>query len=498
MSRYRKFTTICCAAVFALGLAACGGGSDGGPTAEQQAQIDQAADLRAEIAALRALLGLDPADNLEASVEQLRDDLADLRQQQADDATEEADEARVATAKALKAAIDIGKFAGDGTTAAVITPTMIPVLDADGEAGTDETAEVDTVAITLKKGDAVGSLGSWKGTDYAGMQAATGAAAKNTGMVRVYANQGAAKAVTFASEAGEAVHSLTRAATTTSTGDYTFGADTNADPEADDNIGGFPATGTTDYDQDDTVTGTYMKASGTYKCVTATCTAAAAGTAGINLSAGWTFTPAAGATLQQADAQYLQFGWWIRKDKDGPTHADVFYRVVSSGTPALEALTTQIDNSDGSLVGKATYTGAAAGKFAISDPLRPGDDNSGHFTANAELDADFKTAASTLSGMIDGFRLNDGSDDPGWSVELQKATWNSADNKFGTNAAPNGGQTVWSIGDAKGGASGAWEAQMFDEATDDDSNVPTSVVGSFSSTIGTTHSLVGAFGATKQ
>ena len=47
--------------------------------------------------------------------------------------------------------------------------------------------------ITLKKGDAVASLGNWKGTDYAGMQAPTGAAAKNTGMVRVYANQGAAK-----------------------------------------------------------------------------------------------------------------------------------------------------------------------------------------------------------------------------------------------------------------------------------------------------------------
>ncbi len=41
MSRYKKITTICCAAVIALGLAACGGGGDG-ITTEQQAQIDAA------------------------------------------------------------------------------------------------------------------------------------------------------------------------------------------------------------------------------------------------------------------------------------------------------------------------------------------------------------------------------------------------------------------------------------------------------------------------
>ncbi|MDE0714817.1 MAG: hypothetical protein OXI10_08140, partial [Gammaproteobacteria bacterium] len=96
----------------------------------------------------------------------------------------------------------------------------------------------------------------------------------------------------------------------------------------------------------------------------------------------------------------------------------------------------------------------------------------------------------------DTFRLNDGSDDPGWSVELQKTVWDGTD-KFITNATQDDDQTVWSINGAKGGASGAWEAQVFDENGTDGSNVPTSVVGSFSSSIGTTHSMVGAFGATK-
>ena len=406
-------------------------------------------------------------------------------------ADEEAAKARSATAKALKAAIDIAKLDASDTATNVSDPTMIPVLDGDGLTAT--TGD-DTGVIPLKKGDAVGSLGSWKGTDYAGMEAATGAPAKNTGMVRVYSNQGAPKSVTFASEDGIAVHGWQLA---------TAPADVNDDyavitttPAQQRNVGGFPTTGTTDYDNEDTVSGTFMGASGTYTCVaTAGCDSIVTAD-GINLpTAEWTFKPAPGAVLQQADDRYLQFGWWVRKDKDGPTHAGAFHRVVTPTDTPLVALTDAVINN-AALVGKASYAGAAAGKFAISDPLRAAHDNSGHFTANAKLDADFKVTGSTLSGMIDGFRLNDGSDDPGWSVELQKAGFNTPN--FGTNDTDDDDQTVWSINGAKSPASGAWQAQMFDENANDDSNVPTSVVGSFNSTIGTTHTMVGAFGAEKQ
>ena len=417
--------------------------------------------------------------------------VADADKMKEDDAAK----ANSATAKALKAAIDIAKFAADGSTAVpssgpgAITPTSIPVLDADGAASTNEASEVDTVAITLKKGDAVGSLGSWGGTDYAGMEAATGAAAKNTGMVRVYSNQGAAKSVTFASEAGNTIHGWD-ATSGDPVGDYTVVTTTAAQQKA---VGGFPTTGTTSYEDDDTVPeASFMGASGTYECTAATCTSTVTAD-GIDLGTGWTFTPAAGATLQQPDARYLQFGWWLRKDKDGPTHAGAFYGVV---TPTANSLAAYTGINNAALIGEATYEGAAAGKFAISDPLRPADDNAGHFTADATLNADFKSTGSTLAGTIDGFRLNDGSDDPGWSVELQKAGFTSPN--FGTGATPDGDQTVWSINGAKGAASGSWQAQMFDENASDDSNVPTSVIGSFNSQLGSTHSLVGAFGAEKQ
>ena len=407
-------------------------------------------------------------------------------------ANEAEQKATTATAKALKKAIDIAKLDASNAATNVSVPTMIPVLDVDG----DGTVNTDlTGDITLKKGDAVGSLGNWKGTDYAGAEATTGDLAKNTGMVRVYDNQGAAKSVTFASEAGRGVHNWALAtSTTTVDDDYTVVTTAAAQQKA---VGGFPTTGTTSY-SDQTVDGTFMGASGTYTCAV-NCTAVVTAD-GVNLGTGWTFKPAPGATLQQADASYLQFGWWIRKDKDGPTHAGAFYREVMP-TGGTTTLVTNVNNA--ALVGKATYTGAAAGKFAISDPLRPAYDNAGHFTADAELMADFKVTGSTLSGTIDAFRLNDGSVDPGWSVELQKTVWDGGTSKFVTNATRDDDQTVWSIGEGKGVASGSWEAQIYDEKpgpapAGDGSNVPTSVLGSFESSIGATHSMVGAFGATKE
>ena len=236
-----------------------------------------------------------------------------------------------------------------------------------------------------------------------------------------------------------------------------------------------------------------MGAAGTFECTGATACTATINAAGAITLAGdaWNFTPNAGALLQQRDASYLRFGWWVRKDNKGsPTHADVFYGGAGGTVPTALA-DTAINNAD--LIGKATYAGAAAGKFAISDPLRPGDDNSGHFTANAELEANFKGAGeeSTLTGMIDDFRLNDGSDDPGWSVTLREDALASGDTSFS-------GTTVWTIGGAKGAAGGSWEAQMFNDKPSDGTNVPHSTAGSFRSDFGSTHSLVGAFGAEKQ
>ena len=58
----------------------------------------------------------------------------------------------------------------------------------------------------------------------------------------------------------------------------------------------------------------------------------------------------------------------------------------------------------------------------------------------------------------------------------------------------------------RGCASGSWDATMYDEkhrsaagwVGDDGSNVPTSVTGTFQSHFGSTHTMVGAFGATRE
>ena len=389
--------------------------------------------------------------------------------------------ANSATAKALKAAIDT-PATSDGSAAITVTPISIPAIDLDG-AGS-ETVLSD--ALTLKKGDSVGSLAGWGGMDYAG-EAGTGTG-KTTGMVRVYSNQAAPKSVAF----GPTSSGLTQPP---NENHYTVAAANNDDIESSSlpSVGQTTLTGNArEFD------GTFKGAPGTYECTTANdCVVNKAGI----VSGTWQFTPKPGAMVQQEDTQYLQFGWWLRKDKDGPTYAGAFYReeVPSGGTATTPVSQALINGAE--LTGKATYTGGAAGKFAISDPLRPANDDAGHFTADAELVADFQNTGatpagtSTLTGTIDNFRLNDGSANPGWSVELQKTVPDS-NGRFITGDRAND-QTVWSIGGAKGAVSGAWEAVMYDDP-DDDSNVPTSVVGTFNSEIGSTHSMVGAFGAEKQ
>jgi hypothetical protein len=396
--------------------------------------------------------------------------------QEAAEKAEEEMKARVATAKAFKAAIDAPRSATTSDAdPVVITPTSIPSFDPDGD--TSDTSD-STAALTLKKGDAVAALGNWKGTDYTGM---TGSGTtKTTGMVRVYSNEEAAKSVSFISEGGMAIHGLMLETATSVTGDYTVPLANAAHTES----AVFPSSGTTTYTGDDRkFAGTYRGAPGTYECTDATdCTATADGISGGE----WTFTPSAGAMLQEKDESYLQFGWWYRKDKDGPTHAGGFYGV--GGTTTLTAVDT---TNTATLTGEATYTGKAVGKFAISDPLRPASDDSGHFTADAELVADFKGAGSDLSGTIDNFRLNDGSADPGWSVELKKNPTAVTNGAFGN--ATNG--TVWSIGDVSSAADGEWEARMYDDKESDGNNTPQYVLGSFMSSISTTHSMAGAFGA---
>ena len=344
----------------------------------------------------------------------------------------------------------------------------------------------------LKAGNNVAARGSWNGTQYA--HTADGTNVVNEAVV--FNNKGGAKTVSF----------LLAGHTIIPTGDdkgyvlvveaalmnvmasaFTHsGTETHAIPER---SKGFYTRGF------------YDGAPGEYRCSgDVACTSTNNGTGSPSGLVGtWHFKPDAGANAmaQQPDANYLYYGWWVSKDKDGaPTAASAFASEVGD----VDGTVGTISGTD--LTGSATYAGNAAGKFAINNVLESTGDG-GHFTAKAMLHAKFGMGAGVpdtgITGTIDNFRLNDGSENPGWSVALHRAGWgaggviNAPVNDTDTDVDELMG-TTWSIDGNSAARSGTWSGQMYDEATtgpaDDGSNLPTTVTGTFYSEFST----IGAHG----
>ena len=127
------------------------------------------------------------------------------------------------------------------------------------------------------------------------------------------------------------------------------------------------------------------------------------------------------------DTKYLTFGWWFDKgDGTKPYYFDAFFHAQGIEAPVI-ALD---DNGLDELQGKATYEGAAAGKYAILGTTEDTAEG-GHFTASAMLTADFDanaaadttTAASdmlgaNITGTIDGFRTG-GTSRAAWKVTFE-------------------------------------------------------------------------------
>ena len=365
------------------------------------------------------------------------------------------------------------------------------VIDAAANAGTLTT---DPDSETLKAGDSAGSLGGWMGMDYAHMDSTT----KIKNEARVYTNRGAGKSVAFADGLPDGVSIITETGATKG-----YVAIDNAAQYGRVMASAFNHSGTQNHPiPDNTVAllirGTYLGAPGQFRC-TGTCTSTNDGSGSPSALGGtWHFKPDAGAMIQQSDANYLYFGWWVSKDKDGgPTAASAFAKIVGD-----------VDGSDSStaggstLTGSATYTGKAAGKFAMSNPL-DGTGNGGHFTADAMLSAKFGSGSDAgMTGTINNFMLND-TESANWSVELKRGGWGDT----GAINAPAGDDankgTVWSINDNAAPASGTWSGTMYDEMpgnapTGDGSNIPTTVIGTFYSEFSTIGRMVGGFGVNKQ
>lgn len=236
------------------------------------------------------------------------------------------------------------------------------------------------------------------------------------------------------------------------------------------------------------VTGSFDGASGTYVCTPATgsdCRSSIKHGGGIELTGGdggWTFVPAQGATVPTPDGEYQYFGWWSR-DTDGSYAVGLFHRGTGGAADEFADLPA--------LQGTATYSGPAAGLFAIVP--QPGDASAGDFTATVTLEADFGdgTDLGTVEGSVDDFMVNGQAKD--WSVELQAA-------RIGTQGAITPGNTAtaltyWTIGDTKAQTTATWSGQFHD--TDDD-RAPVVATGRFEAVHGNVGRMIGAFGAKRQ
>ena len=259
---------------------------------------------------------------------------------------------------------------------------------------------------------------------------------------------------------------------------------------------------------------------GTFSCTAQDCTAPTRETDGSvpddTTATDWTFAPTdPNGTIDVADKDgYLQFGWWLNpkgKDVDDGFNVRIF-----ADAPGMTKIAESLDGVEGS----ATYTGGAAGKWAIASTTEDRTDG-GHFTATATLGVDFDADMNgdatdgndklgvSVSGMITDFMTGDVSR-PDWSVALTLddvvPDVASDPTTLGVQTADNlppdvtGGAT-WSTGGAVDGT-GTWEASFY--GSEKVTSHPLAAEGTFNAAIAASVDgnavgrIRGAFGATKQ
>ena len=242
------------------------------------------------------------------------------------------------------------------------------------------------------------------------------------------------------------------------------------------------------FDQDAEFMGMFNGAPGTYTCTSTDCTLSTdASGALIGIAGTWHFTPDEGATSDVPDAEYLHYGFWLKKttDKDGAVTCDEVETFASS------SVTESGDHT--SVEGTAIYEGGAAGVYVMRNGYDPDtgkivDATSGDFTADANLTASFggdDVAANDhykLTGIIDKFMLSGGKENE-WSVALVDGEITSAD---GTAAGTTAGD--------KEVDQGIFNATFHGDVTD---TTPHTVAGEFNASF-TNGSVAGGFGARKQ
>ena len=220
----------------------------------------------------------------------------------------------------------------------------------------------------------------------------------------------------------------------------------------------------------------------------------------------WTFAPTnPNGTIDVADDDgYVHFGWWLNmKGDDVDDGFDV--QTFATATGYGEFAEVRGDSAD--VTGSATYTGGAAGKWAIASTTEDTTEG-GHFTATATLGVDFdaNTAAANVAANKDGVTVSGSVTDfmtgatsrPSWKVTL---TYDGNDGEDGVQPSLMlnpmiAGTSKWTTGGAVDGT-GMWEA-MF-HGSEKDTGHPMAVDGTFNADIagGSVGRIQGAFGATK-
>jgi predicted nucleic acid-binding Zn-ribbon protein len=210
---------------------------------------------------------------------------------------------------------------------------------------------------------------------------------------------------------------------------------------------------------------------------------------------GWVFQPDdKAATADVADEDYLYFGWW----KNEPVEAedddtfDYGFRTFASGSqPFTPANILAVE-------GRATYSGAATGKYALEKGSRLAPEyEADAFTARASLTANFGSAdvAGSIKGTITDFvNANpDGTSLANWKVTLNETTLTTGDASFDSASGTADDNAVAEIGSVKS-STGVWSGAFFGNGRED--GQPGSVAGRFSAsfTEANTH-IAGSYGA---
>ena len=460
MSTQKNLITLCFATVFALGLAACGGGGGDrammptmpvvdppdppGPTPEE---MTKAAETKA------MAIGKVKPDNLL---------LADV--------------GVTVTAKRTGPEIEVE---GDDEFTHVMGPMYSLMHDADDDGNVVQEIVLVDHTITSPKRTSFATVypkiaGTWVSTD-------------------------------TTNDGGEG------------TDDDTFEALTVVDANAmlvksDDFVAGTATETTLKYDGDDTnnnnmddaaeVAGTYDGAPGTYRCNgTADCTVVLTrgpmGKITTGVTGAWVFTPDPGAKVYVVDTEYASFGVWLKRttDEDGV----LTYNMVDTFADGTMAAANVAD-----VDGTASYKGSALGVY-VHNVLDAGGEvasaTSGMFTADAALTASFGQTGddiatdvtemgsivpdhtNTITGTIDNFELP-GGEAQNWSVELAR----------GVMGAINDDGTFVDGTTKGGGAEGKYSGTFYGPTMD---GAPSDVSGEFTANFLNGH-VAGGFGATKQ